>query len=329
MLQKIATFINTRLIKSCQNPSFIGKVFQAFFSMARSILIKIGDPPCIIEIRGKSIYIPLSHPLGFNVTQHPHYDGVIERVSKFIRVREGRLIYIDVGANIGDTILFCSPQENDRILGIEADDIYLGYLKRNVGHIKNVTLLKILCASEDGQFSGSLRRDQGTARVVENHQNHIPTQSLDTILTRHSEFNSVNFLKVDTDGYDFQVLKGAKKTILLNKPVVLFECEPNENPHYVRDLLEIWKFFSETGYRSALVYDNFGYFYGRIDLNNFSMLKNALFYQLTRTYYYYDVLLMPEEQLQAFYSSEIDFFVNENKSDPNRQAAQDALKLDD
>ncbi|UCF62695.1 MAG: FkbM family methyltransferase [bacterium] len=297
--------------------------------MARSILVKLGDPSCKMKIRGRSIYLPISHPLAFNVSQHPHYDGVIERVSEFIRSREGRLIYIDVGANIGDTILFSNPQENDRVLGIDADDIYLDYLKKNVGHLRGVTLIQTICSSKDGQINGSLHRNQGTARIVENIQNHIRAQSLDTILTNNSDFKSVNFLKVDTDGYDFEVLKGAKKTILRNKPAVLFECEPNENPDYVKEMQNILKFFHENGYRSALLYDNFGYLYGRLELDDVFKFKNALFYQLTRVYYYYDILLMPEEQLQAFYSSEINFFVNQIKSDSDRLAAQQAVRLED
>jgi FkbM family methyltransferase len=289
----------------------------------------MGDPACKMEIRDKSMHIPLSHPLAFNVTMNPHYDGVIERISEFIRARDGRLIYIDVGANIGDTILFCNPDKDDQILGIDADDLYLDYFHKNLGNLQNVKFLKAICSSSDDRLGGIIKRDQGTAKVVEDEEIIIITKTLDSIIQEYDEFNTITFLKVDTDGFDFEVLKGAENTISKNRPAVLFECELNDNEKYVEQFSSTIQLFQKCGYQSALLYDNFGYLFSRIELDNLSKFKYPLFYQLSRAYFYYDILMMPEHELQTFLKSEISFFLDQIQDKLVRNAAQFSLRLED
>jgi FkbM family methyltransferase len=280
-----------------------------------------------MEIRGKTMYIPLSHPLAFNVSMNPHYDGVIERISDFIRKRDRKLIYIDVGANIGDTILFCNPTEEDQILGIDADELYLDYFRKNLDHLPNVQFIRAICASTDDQLVGTVKRDQGTAKIVEDEERISLTIKLDTIIQEYQKFNELNFLKVDTDGYDFEVIKGARDIIARKMPAVLFECEVNENENFTEQFISTMQFFREIGYKSTLLYDNFGYLFGRFYLDNISNFRYPLFYQLNRKEYYYDILVMPESQLQKFLKSEIVFYQSKITDKSLRQAVVDAAVL--
>jgi hypothetical protein len=55
---------------------------------------------------------------------------------------------------------------------------------------------------------------------------------------------------------------------------------------------------------------------GKYLLNDLQGFKNLLFYQLTSNFYYFDILLMKDEDIVPFSSSEITYFINEipNKS---------------
>ena len=70
---------------------------------------------------------------------------------------------------------------------------------------------------------------------------------MDTLVEQFPEFRTVTCLKVDTDGYDFEVLRGAQKLIARAQPVVLFECQMWNNADYLKDVLETFQLFAGCG----------------------------------------------------------------------------------
>lgn len=310
MISWLGTFTYKSMLSNYGAKTIFGRIQFLFFSFLRKILIQISDPACKLEVRGKLLYIPLSHNLPYYLAQYPIYDGLIERAADFVRKKYARLIYIDVGANIGDTIIFCYKNKDDLFLGIEANDFYFDYCKRNVKTLENVRLLKAICSESRGSANWTTIRVDGTARIVENKKGSSFKTSIDSITQEQLEFGKVNFIKIDTDGHDFKVLKGAAKTIVESKPVVLFECDAFGNKSYVEEFCETMQFFLLSGYKTALVYDTFGYLFRLINLNKLIQFKDSLFYQLTSKFYHFDILLMPEVELQSFLLSEIAFFTD-------------------
>ena len=310
MISWTGTLIYKLLISSYNYSKAYGKIKFLFFSFLRKVLIKMSDPTCKMEVRGKQLYLPLSHNLPYYLAQYPNYDSLVKRLADFIRHKYARLIYIDVGANIGDTINFCYKNGADIFLGIEANDIYFDYCKKNVKFLKNVKLLKSICSESDGIVNWTTQRKDGTARIIEDNQTSNTITSIDSITQEQIEFDQVNFIKIDTDGHDFEVLRGAYKTIAKRKPAILFENDVFENKNYVEEFQETMQFFFLSGYKYALVYDTFGYLFRRIELNDSLQFNDSLFYQLTSKYYHFDILLMKESDLQEFLLFEIAFFTD-------------------
>jgi FkbM family methyltransferase len=271
--------------------------------------------------------MPLSHSLAFNVAKFPQYDGMIGRIADFARKKHGHLIAVDVGANIGDTIKFCDPQADDHFLGIEPDSYYAKLFEKNVGYMDNVTLAKMICSSRDGYAAMKTQRDYGTASMVEDKNLKSETRTLDSLLLNFDGFNKVNFLKIDTDGFDFEVIRGAKNIIKQNKPLVLFECDVFSNENHIEDFREIMNLFYTSGYHSALVYDNNGYLFSVIRLGNLSDFKYSLFYQITSDFFYFDILAMTEKEFIEFYELETDFFINEMDKKELKTAAKSAVQF--
>src|SRR5258705_12629919 len=84
------------------------KVIRLALELIRRILIRLGDPPYSTEIRGKRIILPISHKLPIHIADFPLYDTLPARIANYLRSRDGTLIMVDVGANVGDTIVSCS-----------------------------------------------------------------------------------------------------------------------------------------------------------------------------------------------------------------------------
>src|SRR5215208_5211608 len=182
------------------------KVIRLPLELIRRILIWLGDPPYSTEIRGKRLVLPISHKLPIYVADFPLYDTLPVRVADYLRSRDGALMVVDIGANVGDTILACSTATvDDRFLGVEANPEFVRYLEKNLGHMEGVVLVEAFCHSgSDKQTYVHVESVGGTARVIEANDGFaLAKKTVDQILTEHLEFKNFNFLKLDTDGSDF------------------------------------------------------------------------------------------------------------------------------
>jgi hypothetical protein len=66
---------------------------------------------------------------------------------------------------------------------------------------------------------------------------------------------------------------------------------------------------------------------GKYTLSNLSQFRNLLFYQLTSSFHYFDILIMRDEDLVEFYKNEINYFVGEMSNKSLQQTAIAAAAL--
>lgn len=69
----------------------------------------------------------------------------------------------------------------------------------------------------------------------------VPTRRLDDY-----DLDRVGFMKIDVEGHELSVLRGAEQTIRRGKPILLMELEDRHHPHAVE---EANRFLSALGYR--------------------------------------------------------------------------------
>lgn len=318
-MSTLATRIYSRNLRSSN------RISKVFWSLSRTMLIKLlNDPDCIMPIHGQYLAMPLSHPLPLYIKNFKFYDRLPSRIGQFMRRKYGHVKCVDVGANIGDTVasLYLAGADKDRFLVIEPNETFQKYLLRNCGAISNVKILPVVCSSENSSKNYKVEEGRGTASFIHDSTGKsTETKCLDDILSAEPEFSNLNILKIDTDGHDFKVIAGAKQIIQKNLPAVLFECDLHSNTDYVEDCLRALKFFGSVGYKEFLFYDNFGNLMGRSKLSDLSNFKNLLFYQITSKFCYFDILLMRDEDLRPFLSSEIKYFVDNIENEALKRAA--------
>jgi len=153
--------------------------------------------------------------------------------------RSGDLI-IDVGANVGDTVLTSALRvgEHGHVWAIEPHPRTFRFLTENLSlnRVSNVEPINCAVGSEAGQANLSDdRRDDmnriSTTGLV------VPVRRLDDVVRYEGEFA---LLKIDVEGYELPVVAGAH-TILSRTKCIHFEVAREHFARFgytIRDLLE-------------------------------------------------------------------------------------------
>ena len=78
--------------------------------------------------------------------------------------------------------------------------------------------------------------------------------------------NKISFIKIDVEGHEMEVIKGAEKTIKNNKPILLVEIEEQYTKKNINDTL---RYINSLGYNSFYFNDS-----KLVNTNNLSKLSS-------------------------------------------------------
>ncbi len=286
-------------------------ILRKIFSFLRKITIYIwNDPEVRFHLNNRAIYLPLSHNLPFYLRDHTLYDQLLGRFSEYLHSKKGSVYGVDIGANVGDTILSMYRNKKDLFLAVEPEPKFLKYLEKNMLGYKNVLIDNTICSAEEMSGDFSFREHGGTASIERNSSyiSNTKIDSLDNIIKKYPQISCVDIFKIDTDGHDFDVIRGSQNFVKQYKPSILFECDYFSNKNYLTELLSTLEFFLSNGYSKCLVYDNLGYLIGKYSLEDTDGFKKLLQYQLMKKSYYYDILVLPDMVFKGFYDEEKKFY---------------------
>jgi len=170
---------------------------------------------------------------------------------------------IDVGANIGNHSLFFSKYFK-KVIAFEPNPIACNILKANIlfNNIDNILLFETGLGDEEKVMSFIINRsnvgnsffinDPKSMYMNDNHYQ-ITKSNIkigDNLLIDHNTDN-VGLIKVDCEGFEYQALKGLKKIIVKNKPIIIFETGMNG----VKESNDIINLLIDMGYNNFYSFD--------------------------------------------------------------------------
>lgn len=131
---------------------------------------------------------------------------------------------VDVGANIGYYLLLIESRigPGGTVACFEPEPDNLRELERNVraNRLENVRLFPTAVGAEDGSVAMRTGINAAVAGA-EGGDFSVPLVRLDTALD-----GPVDFVKIDVEGYEGQVLAGARRLLREHRPVLLVEIHP-------------------------------------------------------------------------------------------------------
>ena len=179
----------------------------------------------------------------------------------------GCRVAVDIGANRGLYTYFLSGFCK-KVVSFEPQP---GCFANIAAYAKpNITAHNVGLSSETGVLNLYIPHDSHGA-ALDGLASFRPTanaERLEVPVKRLDDYAlaEVDFIKIDVEGYEYEVLEGAKKTILENKPVLLIEIEQR---HLNRPIEDVFNKIIQLGYEGF-------YLQGQdmIGINNFTYGEN-------------------------------------------------------
>lgn len=207
-----------------------------------------------ITYGGVIINVPKNHIVLTSEATQPYREiGLVISV-RFLGAKYPNKVIIDIGANIGDTgVLIASQCANELIL-VEPSEYFYKILSRNISKIRNkYSLHKCLVGDGDG-VAGSLIHVGSTAFF----QPSIDSAKIETKKIESLTNSAPCFVKIDTDGFDFTIIKSNFKYFEKYQPALYFENTIRSN----QDLVEAEELFGQlvkSGYTFFSIWDDAGF----------------------------------------------------------------------
>ena len=213
---------------------------------------------------------------------------------------------VDIGANIGYYSALLSPVSR-RVVSFEANSELIPYLTINMQRHPNVVIFPIAAGSSNGELefnepiapNGDVIAHSGSGasstRFLDKMGISFNAVTIPVITLDSFQLKDVGFIKIDVEGAEYEVLKGAIETINRCRPNVVLENEYRHN----EDCMKVFDFMRENGYN--------GYFFDRYA----KRLKQLSFFSIQRNQidlldsngnisdmrsYVYNFLFTPQEQ---------------------------------
>ena len=219
----------------------------------------------------ETIYLgrPFSYPddslIGEGIESGEEWDAILAMIVAKL-LPEDEPVVCEVGANIGASLLqILRVRPRAGVVALEPSTRFLPFLERNLeaagfGHVE---VLPLLAGREPGSME--LYNNASTASVVSaDYDSHKPHGKHSAEMTTLDEIfrdrSRVDFIKIDTDGFDFEVLRGAEATLRRDGPAIYFEVATRLLSDPIVDL----RWLQGLGYRRLVCVKPQGKLHGRI-----------------------------------------------------------------
>lgn len=189
----------------------------------------------------------------------------LEEEAKYIKKNYQFNISVDIGSNTGHFTNMLSKISN-KVYSFEP----INYLFKSQKYLfKNSNVTNFNCAlgskKQRRKFYIPINNDPESSIIAKKNSTiiNVDVNKGDDLLKK-----KIDFIKIDVEGFELDVLIGLKKIIKKSRPLLLIEIEKRHNRNY----LKVFKLLKNTGYKiyyldknefilKSLLYKNINYFF--------------------------------------------------------------------
>jgi FkbM family methyltransferase len=170
-----------------------------------------------------------------------------EELRNYFKLSKG--VFLDIGANVGKYSIILGKQlkENGKVYSFEPEPSNIEGLKKNIllNEVTNVKIFPLACSNKKGLISFYLNeKNSGAHSLIKKSKKEIliNCDTLDNILKEQNLKEDINLIKIDVEGAEAEVLKGAINTLKKHHPKIIFEAWNEEYLENVKKVLKPFKY---------------------------------------------------------------------------------------
>jgi FkbM family methyltransferase len=245
------------------------------------------------------IQIPAHNPLSTLYRKLPGYTSHLGRLATVLLDKYPDLVAIDVGANVGDTACIIESAGAIPLLCIEGDDLSFSVLEKNLRQFRDARAFKIFLGEKSEAVGMTMAKDGWNTTLIPDQAGgtkKISLVSLDDFLAPRPEMPRIKLLKIDTEGFDCSIMRGAKNFLRQVHPAITFEYNRENMAALGENGLETLSMLAGLGYGPVMFHDCGGRFFDATVLTNNQFLTNIHEYADGKqaAVYYFDLTVFHE-----------------------------------
>jgi FkbM family methyltransferase len=221
--------------------SFIGKLLRLPLRMIPKGMVLPILQGCL---RGKKWIV--------GAGEHGYWLGSYEMQKRQVfeeAIPKGAVVY-DIGANVGYYSLLAAVLvgEEGKVYAFEPLPRNIDYLRRHVGlnHFAQVEIIEVAVSDRSGKIAFDLGPSSAMGHIAESGEIEVQQVCLDELLDA-GEIQPPEFMKVDVEGAEYDVLKGARTLLERYRPILFLDTHQREAHQPAITLLE------ELGYSFTIL----------------------------------------------------------------------------
>lgn len=173
------------------------------------------------------------------------------------RYAKQNTLAIDVGCNVGLLALLMADAVGDlgEVYAVEPNPSLHEYIKKlfRINALSNMTLFQAVCSREKGNLSFCINGDDHTkSKLALDGGLRVGAIPIDELVKVSNK--PLSLIKIDVEGHELDVLKGAVKTLKEKRPTLVFET----GMHSKHDIDEINHILDEVDYEVLGVINDWG-----------------------------------------------------------------------
>jgi FkbM family methyltransferase len=219
--------------------------------------------------------VPNSKSVMLNGVSQEHHGwfAFAELETKFFvsRVIGNNFVCIDVGANLGlYSLLFLQESATSRVISFEPSSNF-EQLIQNISSVYSgrFDAFQIALGDVDGEIESEIWESYGYNKI----KGKFNFNRLDTIL-EEKKITAVDIIKIDTDGFEVQILNGALRTIKKHHPLVIIES--SKDLESGQNFQKIHSYFKDLNYSHLATLDGGNEIFAFLDHAEKKELKKSL-----------------------------------------------------
>jgi FkbM family methyltransferase len=232
----------------------------------------------IVELKiGHTVLrVPTQSALYDVYRRYPNYMSELGRVASIVWAKYPSALFVDIGANIGDTAAIVRAACKAPILCVEGDPLHKEILQENARRIGDIHLKFLYLSDKEESLSVLIEKEGSNSTVIPSNEDlsrSVDFTTLDKLLDEF-EGRQVKLLKIDTEGFDPKILRGSSGLLRKDRPVVVFEHNRENLMRVGEDNLSSFHQLKDAGYQQVLVWDAYGRLLLGTDLQDDGILQD-------------------------------------------------------